>query len=184
MLLTLLAAGVLTALEPSSAALAPRFVQVQQALPGEQPTAYDGWTKAQLEAEVERLEDLRPSKVGPVIMVITGAVVGGFDLAVFLLGGFLVTIVGGSFDTGTIAGMSVFGVIAVGLLIVGGILLKRISAERSEYDRQIAEVTAAIERLVTPAPMEPPPNVPPAMPHFPQVMAPSAPTITLTLARF
>lgn len=184
MILSLVAAAVLTGSEPSAAALADRFVQVQQALPGEQPTAtgYEGWTKAQLHTELRRLEDARPGLGGPISLMAIGAAIGIVDLVVVLFGGFIVLVSGTRFDTGVIVAMAVFGVIAAGLLIVGGILLKGISTERREYGAQIDLIKTALEAMA-PAPVEPPPNVPPAMPFPQQVMGPS-PLIAVTLARF
>ena len=181
MILSLVAAAVMTGSEPSAAALAARFVQVQDALPGEQPT-YDTWTRGQLETEIRRLEDLRPSLGGPITMLAIGAAIGVVDLVIFLFGGLIVLLSNGRFDTGLIIGMSLFGVIAAGLLIIGGILVRGVASERSGYNRQIDTVKAVLERL-TPVPVEPPANVPPAMP-FPQQVQGTPPFIAVTLARF
>ena len=181
MILSLVAAVVMTSTGPSAANLAPRFVQVQDALPAQQPT-FDGWTREQLETELRRLDETRPSLAGPVTLMAVGGAVGVIDLVVFLFGGFIVTVTNTRFDTGIIIGMSLAAVIAAGLLIVGGILLRGISKDRSEVGRQMDLVKEAIERL-TPTRVEPPPNVPPAMPFPQQVMGP-APLIAVTLARF
>lgn len=182
MILSILAAVVLTGAEPSAAGLAGRFVQVQDALPGQQPT-YAGWTRAQLETEGRRLEDERPGIGGPVAMMAIGAALGAVDLIALFFGG-LVALLGGNLDAGYIISVSLTAVVAIGLMVVAGILLKGLSKERAENTRRIDEVKSAIERLM-PAPFEPPPNVPPAMqlPVPMQVRGP-APLIAVTLARF
>lgn len=166
--------------EPSAAALAPRFVEVQAALPGEQP-AYEGWTRAQLETETRRLEDERPGIGGAVTMIAIGGAITVIDLLAVMMGGLIALTGGGGFSTGFTVGVSVVLVCAVGLLIVGGILLRGALTERKEYSRQLEEVKAAIERLA-PSPAAPPPRLPPAQP-FPQVRA-APPLIAVTLARF
>ncbi|MBS1150028.1 MAG: hypothetical protein H6Q89_1726 [Myxococcaceae bacterium] len=181
MILSLLAAVVLTGTEPSAAALAPRFVLVQDALPGQQPT-YAGWTRAQLQTELLRLEDARPSVAGPVTMLVIGAVIGVGDLVVFFFGGLIALLSSSGFPVTFSVGVSVAAVIAVGLLVVGGILLKGISQERSESTKQIDQVKSAIDQLTSP-PVEPPPMAPPPAMPFLQVRL-SAPWIAVTLARF
>jgi hypothetical protein len=181
MILSLLAAVVLTGSEPSAAALAPRFTQVQDALPGEQPS-FAGWTRAQLEAEVRRLEDLRPSMGGPITFMAIGAAVLVVDFVAFFFAGFIALLSNTGFPPGATIGISIAALIGAGLLVIGSILLRGIMKERSEYGRQIDLVKAALEAM-SPTPIEPPPNVPPAMPIPPQVML-SAPWIAVTLARF
>lgn len=183
MILSLLAAVVMTGTEPSAAGLADRFVQVQESLPGQQPT-YQGWTRRQLEAEMRRLDDLRPSLGGPISMMAIGAAVAVVDFVVFLFGGLIALLSGGGFDTGVVVVMGIGAVVAAGLIILGAILLKGISKERGDYGRQMDLVKAAIEAL-TPSPMEPPPQPPPSMqtPFPMQVMATPL-FITVTLARF
>ena len=183
MILSLLAAVVLTGSEPSAAGLAPHFVQVQEALPGTQPS-YEGWTRPQLESEIRRLEDLRPGLGGPITLMAIGAGVGVIDLVIFLFGGLIALLGGGGFSPGVTIGISIFAVIAAGLLIVGGILLKGISKERSDYGRQIEGVKAALEALSAPPAVEPPPHAPPPAMPFPQQVMISPPWIAVTLARF
>jgi hypothetical protein len=108
--------------------------------------------------------------------------VGAIDLVALMLVSLVTLLSNTGFAPGFTIGVSVFGVIAVGLLIVGGILLRGIARERADYGAQIDRVKAAIEGL-TPTPVEPPVNVPPAMPFPQQVMGPS-PWIAVTLARF
>ncbi len=174
--------GALAAHPPSATALAARFVQVQAALPGEQPT-YAGWSRGELLAEVQRLEDARPGIGGPIAMITIGACIGVVDLIAFLFVG-LASLLNGNtgFAPGFTIGVSVVGVLAVGLLIVGVILLRGISKERADLSRQIETVKAAIQQLI-PAPNEPRPNVPERPAPFLQVRG-STPLIAVTLARF
>ncbi len=182
MILSVLAAAVLSSTEPSAADLAVRFVQVQQALPGEQPT-FEGWTRAQLQAEARRLEDERPGLGGPIAMMAVGGAIGVIDLVVVFLGGVFALLTRGGFDPGFTIGVSIVGLVAAGLLIAGGILLRGLSYDRNRLGQQLDRVNQAIERLS--APVEPPRDIPPAMqPPSPQQVRFSTPMIGVTLARF
>jgi hypothetical protein len=185
MFLSLLAATLLTGAEPSAAGLADRFVRVQQALPGEQP-AYAGWTRRQLESELRRLDDVRPSIAGPVTMLAVGAAVAGIDFVLVAFGGLIALLGGGGFDPGFTIGVSITAVIAVGLLVMSIILLKGLNKERAANSEQADAVKKAIERLTpaTPAPVDPRQIPPPPLAPFPMQVRLTAPLIVVTLARF
>ncbi len=184
-MLSVLAVVVMTGFEPSASDLSAKFRLVDDA--GPMPAQYAGWSRRQLDAELERLDNLRPSLGGPIALMVSGVVLAAGDVVVLLFAG-LFTLVGRNrIDTGLIIGMSIVGVIAAGLIIVGGILLGRITSERNVVGREMDLVKAAIDALVplpTPAPgPNAPPPVPPATAPYPlQVMAPLS--IAVTLARF
>lgn len=195
-MLALVAAVVLVGSEPSAASLAPRFVQVQAALPGEQPTVeapppepYVGWTRGQLELELLRLEDLRPSLGLPIALLASGAAIAVIDFVVFFFAGFLALVGGTGLPVPVTAGIVVAALIAVGMIVIGAILISRTVQDRKQLGVQIDLVRAAIDKLRAPAdpvppapsPDDPPPPPPPAFPQ--QVLwAPSL--VTVTLARF
>ena len=184
-MLSLLAAAVLTSSEPSAAALAPRFVEVQAALPGEQPT-YAGWTRQQLQQEIDRLEDERPGIGLQVTLIAVGAAVGVVDLLALMVGG-LIALGGTRIDTTYTVALIGFAVGAIGLLVVGGIFLRAAIKDRAEYNKEIEKLKQAILDLAPAAPMGPPPPPlapPPPGTQFPPQVQFTPPWFAVTLARF
>lgn len=183
-MLSVFAAAIVTLSEPSAAGLAGRFVQVQQALPGEQP-AYEGWSKQQLKLELDRLDETRPGIGLPVTMIAVGAAIGGVDAIVVFFGGLIALFGGGGLPiTFTVAAI-VFAVGAVGLIVTGIVFLRAAQAERREQDTQVEAVREGLKRFEAPkVPAGPAPIVPPpASFPGPQVQL-SSPWFAVTLARF
>lgn len=194
-MLSLVAAMVVMASEPSAAGLAPRFVQVQAASPGEQPTAetYAGWSRGQLELEQQRLVDLRPSPGLPIALLASGAAIVLIDLVVVMFAGLIALTGSTGLPVPVTAGIATAAFVGAGMIIIGVILLVRILGERRELGAQIDGVKAAIERLSTGAPPptnepepvpEPRPSEPPASTPYPLQVQWAPSIVTVTLARF
>lgn len=184
-MLSTFAALVLTATEPSAAGLAAHFVQVQAALPGEQPT-YETWTRPQLEAETRRLEDLKPGLGLPIALFVSGGVVVVIDLAVFLLSGFIALLSGTGLPVPLTAGIVVALIIGAGLIAMGAIFLARILSERRAIGAELELIKAALDKgsIEAVPPVPPPENTPPPAMPFPQQVRWAPTFFTVTLARF
>lgn len=193
-MLALVASMVVTFAGPSAAGLAPRFVQVQAALSGAQPTAVDpqdpyaAWTRPQLEQEWRRLDDLRPGMGLPITLLAVGAAVLVIDFVVFFFGGLIALTGGSGIPVPLTAGIVVAAIAGVGMILTGIYFIVRIGQERRDLGQQIDLIKAAIEKRNTEAapPAPPPENTPPPPPDVPlQVRRGWAPPLVLvTVARF
>jgi hypothetical protein len=144
---------------------------------------YEGWSRAQLRVEYERIEKIRPGVFLPVTMIIvglSGGAISGIVLASQLTSFFGVVVM-------VAAGLTVGIVIGVGLAIIGTILLVRLSPERRALGKQLDEIEAMDRELYRRSRNNCPevpsgPGEPSQLQQFqPQVMAPSSYPITLAV---
>lgn len=104
--------------------------------------SYNGWSVEQLRAESRRLNDNRPSIVGPIILIAVGAGLGVFIGAPFTYGGIV------ALGAGYGAGVLIFGLAvllpAIAMAVIGGIWLGARISERNEIGQQIDEIERRI----------------------------------------
>jgi hypothetical protein len=177
-----LLAATLFASAPNAAALAPRFVQVQEAAPAEQPTvnSYAGWTREQLVEERVRLELVRPGLGMPIGIIAAGGGAFVIDAVILLWGGFL-ALFGATFSPVTIGVIIVFAVLGSLGVGAGIYLLLPVLKERSAVGAQMDQVDALLEEHPTAPPAQPDPG--PGLQPPLQIQL-SAPASRVLLARF
>lgn len=139
----------------------------------------EAMTQAQLTAELRRLDETRPSLVGPIVMLVVGAAlaVPGY-IVINILSPTLLTLGTNATMNGTAVLLAYLGFIGAGVLCIVGIvlviigtvkLIRRILAKKGHSE----EVLAVQQRLDTinaqpPAvPEAPPPPLPPPPPLAP-----------------
>ena len=116
---------------------------LEGAPPMPQGNAYDSWSLEQLQRESMRLNSMRPSLAGPIILMSVG---GGIALVLGLPFTFYGIAAGGlGFGVGLLAVGLVFLLPGIAMAIGGGIWLASRIGERREYDEQIEEVELRIQ---------------------------------------
>ncbi len=103
---------------------------------------YEGWSLEQLQRESRRLNDLRPSLVGPIVLLAVGAGITVFLGVPFLLSG--VSILYATGVAGFLIAGLVFAVPGVAMIVIGSIWLSSRIAERREAGEQIDEIEMRI----------------------------------------
>lgn len=141
----------------------------------------EAMTQAQLTAELRRLDETRPSLVGPIVMLVVGAAlaVPGY-IVINILSPTLLTLGTNATMNGTAVLLAYLGFIGAGVLCIVGIvlviigtvkLIRRILAKKGHSE----EVLAVQQRLDT-INAQPPavPEAPPPLPPPPPLAPPSA----------
>lgn len=127
-------------------------------LPPPESGRYDNWSKAQLQLELTRLENLKPSLGLPIVLLSAGgfvALVGLYVASTYLIAGLFILIPG------------------VAVLVWGAILLAQRIPERRILGEQINDIQFRLDHFDHPFGVPPPP--PPSV---------RAPTPTVLLAQF
>lgn len=178
---------------------APRAARLVAAVPLAPPSSdlptYEGWTKAQLRQEYERLKETRPGIALPITLMGSGG--GALILSLYVL--FFGVLASNGFTSAAVPFLAVFGVMGTGgaaMLIIGGILLSRALPDRRIFGAQMNEVDRLIkegddppglpdQRQYVPPPdmMGPPPEGPPP-PPLPPYTPQASLTFPLIFARF
>jgi hypothetical protein len=139
------------------------------------PPNYNGWTREQLQHEYNRLEESRPSLVGPIVMLSIGVVLtppGAYFLAAGIGTLFYALGAGGSYAAGAFMITAIIYMVVglvllvpgVVLLIMGAVKLPGAIRGRSAINEQMDDVRSRINSNEG-APAAPPPP-PPAAQNF------------------
>ena len=120
-------------------------------LPPPESGRYDNWSKEQLNLEMTRLEDSKPSLGLPIVLLSVGgfvALTGVYVASVYLL---------------LITGLFVI-VPGIALMVWGAILLAQRISERRLIGQQVNDIQFRLEHSDHPGAMPPPPSVRAATP--------------------
>ncbi len=174
---------------------APRRIHLVQDAPPAPPAAeqapdFSRWTRAQLRAEIERLDATRPSLGLPIGLMAGGG--GGALVSAYVL---LLSLAGNS---RTLLPLFIFlgiaGTVCVGLLVLGGIFLSQALPERRVIGARMDAIDAQLNSETDPRELPPPPPVQqpqtpddyvvPPPPSLPPEQVRVLPSFRIVLARF
>lgn len=112
--------------------------------------AYDSWSLEQLQRESMRLNSMKPSLAGPIVLLSVG---GGIALVLGLPFTFYgLAAVGLGFGYGLLAVGLVFLLPGIAMAIGGGIWLASRISERRDYDHQLEDIDLRIRSRSMPPP--------------------------------
>jgi hypothetical protein len=145
----------------------------------------DSMTREQLAAEMRRLDETRPSLVGPIVLTAVGVglLTGGYVLLNVFYGGLTgLSVTGNS----TAVLLTYLGFLAVGLVTIAGVVLAIIGSvklitrivAKIRHGREVSEVQSRIDEVDrSPPSLAPPPPIPEPLPLAPVPDVPPPPPL-------